>query len=119
MSELKHKLLATPDLKTAVVYEWGNDFHVRCMSGQGRSDWGTAWEAYKKKLGLGDDCDVVHYYAVMIVHTACEVDGSLLFSMDDVPELLKKTPASLKTVFDAARSVNGMGKDAVEDAAKN
>ena len=119
MSELKHKLLATPDIKTASVTEWGCTFWVRCMSGQLRSDWGTAWEKYKKDLGLGDDCDVVHYYAVMIAHTACEENGTLLFSMDDVAGLLKKTPQSLKAVFDAARAINGMKPDAVEDAAKN
>jgi hypothetical protein len=59
---------------------------------------------------------------LLISLTACNDDGTLIFSEDDVKKLGEKDDQVIQRVFEAAQAVNGLGKkpsQAKEEAKKN
>jgi hypothetical protein len=63
---------------------------------------------------------VVNAAARMVVATACDADGTLIFRREDIDMLMKKPVKVLNRICDAARKLNGWDKDEFdEDTLKN
>jgi hypothetical protein len=116
----KSDIVAASDIKTVEVEvpEWGGSVAVRELNG-------TERDAFEQSLmKTGADGKRMPDLANMAVKLCawCIVDGETgdrLFADEHLPELANKNAVALSRVFKVAQRINGMGSDAVEDAAKN
>lgn len=92
------------------VPEWGGPLWVRQMSADEIG-------AYSKHSGKDDATSVT--LARLVVATACDESGALLFGQDDVPAVGQKNPDVIARINQAALRVNGITAEAAEKAAKN
>lgn len=87
------------------VPEWGGSVVVRTMTGSERD----AFETVHIKDPTKD------IRARLAVHTVCDDQGTLLFSLNDVDAVGKKSAAALDRIFAVAVRLNGISKQDVED----
>lgn len=92
----------------------GGTVHVRQFSAGDRA----------KLLTIGKDIEETGNHTAFLVHTVilavCDQDGRRLYQEADYDRLAEHVPAPvLDAIAEAALRVNGMTKDAVEDAKKN
>ena len=75
----------------------------------------------KVKFDQGFHADaVVNSQARMVVATACDADGELIFRREDIDHLMKKPVKVLNRICDAAKKLNGWGENEFdEDTLKN
>jgi hypothetical protein len=59
------------------------------------------------------------FQARMVVCTAIDDAGDLVFTVDDIPNLRRLPPRVLNELADTAARLNGIGQQALEDAEKN
>lgn len=96
------------------VPEWGGTVRVGAMSGTDRD----AWELLV--FGSGDRNKAVeNVRASLLAFTIVDADGKRVFSAEDVKALGAKSSAALDRVFTAAKRLNRLSDDDVEDLAKN
>ncbi|ARK50036.1 hypothetical protein [Burkholderia pseudomallei] len=112
-------ILAANDLTTVTVdvSEWGGAAIIRSMTGAQR-------DAYETSLMTKDaagrySVDTENMRAKLVIFTAVDETGTLLFTLDDLPALAGKNAAVIERLFVAAQRINGLSKDAVADAEKN
>lgn len=105
-------LRAGKTLKTKIVDipEWGGSVIVREMTGVERDKFDEWVMSSKDRKG---------FRTRMIVYTAVDEDGKLLFSDLDIPDLQKKSGDILMRISDAALDVCGMSEDSHEENLKN
>jgi cobalamin biosynthesis protein CbiD len=110
----KADVFAAADLPTedVPVPEWGTDAGVRVRSLSCEEHRSFA----RRVKDMADDAEVTAHLLV-----ACAVDeaGQPVFTMADLPALLKKSAAVVKRVGQAAMKLNRIGPAALEDARKN
>jgi Phage tail assembly chaperone len=111
----KDSILAAADLPTEKVPcpEWGGDVYVRTMAGHERDHFEQSVADGKSKSNLNN------VRARLAVKTVCDDKGNRLFTDDDAEALGKKSGKVLDRIFDAAQRLNGIGKEAENDIAKN
>jgi len=116
---LKASALRTEEVR---VPEWaspesGADMVlVRELRGRERDE----WEASLAVMRGGQMVpDVANMRAKLVARTVVGEDGEPLFSQQDVNALGELSAAALDRVFEAASRLSGLGKDAVEEMAKN
>lgn len=97
------------ETRTVDVPEWGGEVMVRSLSGAARDR--------IESVFLGGETNGLK--ALVVILTACEADGSLLFTDDDLEPLRAKSAVAIERVFDAAWELSGLAPDAVEDAEGN
>lgn len=96
------------------VPEWGGSVYVRSLTGAERDilehEWNRMQSADKPQPLMR---------AAFVQLVACDADGSLLFSPDDVQPISEKNAVALSRIFDAAFAINFVTEEDVEDLAKN
>jgi len=106
-------------LEPVEVPEWGGTVYVRTMSGVERDNFDTK---VMRRSRNGADFDIKGLRVQVVILTACNEEGELLFSDKDNEELSKKNSLVLDRICNAARRVNGIlggDEEALEDSKKN
>lgn len=110
MALSRAQILAADDLpKMEVpVPEWGGSVFVRMLN-------------FTERLALEAAIKAAERDAVftVIAATACDESGALLFTADDVEALKKKQPFAVVAVMLAARKLNRLSKEDIEDLQGN
>lgn len=104
-------ILSAPDLKRVKVRvpEWGGAVYVRMMTGTQRDLWESDFREDKSDNAR----------AKLAVATLCDAAGNLIFRREQISEVGAKGAAGLERVFDAALKLNRLGKQDIDDLAKN
>lgn len=107
----KADILAANDVQKRLVSvpEWGGDLYVKTISAGERDQ----YEIFAQGEA---PCDI---RATLVVLTACDENGELLFDLDDVKALSAKAAGPMNRVFNAATAINGFTGRDVEDLEKN
>jgi hypothetical protein len=95
------------------VPEWGGSVRVRMMSGDERDSW-EAWNA-SRKTEADPRGNYLGWRAALLVRTACDEKGTLLFAPGDVAWLGKKSGEAMDRVVDVAIVLNKLGAAAAEE----
>jgi hypothetical protein len=111
----KSAILGAADLKheDVPVPQWGGTVRVRVMNGIERDEFRAALAT------AGDTVPVGKFSAALLAASCIDESGARLFTMEDVEALQAKSAASLDAPAAVAMRLNGLGANAVEDAAKN
>lgn len=122
------EILGTPDLSPVYVEvpEWNGAVFVKHMTGEERDAFDVAQVARIKRKNPDAPPTQEELFeaaknatALLVAATACDEDGNLLFDETDVAALGRKSAGALKRVAAVATRINGLGPQAVEQAAKN
>lgn len=115
----KAEILAASDLATEQVEvpEWGGAVIIRSMTGIQR-------DAYENSLMAKDAdgkyrVDTENMRVKLVLYCAVDEAGNQLFDASELTSLAGKNAVILERLFNAAQTLNGLNKGAVEDAAKN
>ena len=110
----KDQILGAKDLKKKKVKipEWGDEVYVSEMSGFMRSQFEFAFTGDTKEWAKKN---VAGLYAV---YSVVEENGDLMFSPDDVEDLMKKNGRALDIISQESEKLNRIFTN-VEDEAKN
>jgi hypothetical protein len=111
----KDQILDADDQQTEIVNvpEWGGDVKIAVMSGFARD----RFEA--SIVGTGGGTNMQNIRAKMCAASIVDENSELMFSDKDIQKLGKKSSAALDRVFSAAKKLNKMSDDDVEELAKN
>ena len=117
----KEQIQAAQDfeMKPVPVPEWGGDDAVVYVKSM------TSAQRIQFELGLTHDNETVRERKrerakeQLIVLTVCDADGNLLFEDADIGWLREKSAKPIERLFDAARKLNGIGEDDVEQLVGN
>ena len=120
MDLTKDAILSVQDLDTTAVEvpEWGGTVYVRTMTGAERDYFETA---IMKRSNNGQ-FDISGLRVQIVILTACDAGGSLLFDEADFDSLSQKSSSALNRVCEVAQRINGImdiDNESVEDAKKN
>lgn len=115
MTLSKDTILSCQDLEsTAVdVPEWEGTVYVRQWTGAERS---ISQEMFPDADSTEGQVDAM---ARILCLAICDEKGFLIFNEKDASELAKKNYKVLERLFYEVMKINGIGKDAEEDAVKN
>ena len=98
------------------VPEWKTSIFVRSMNLDERD----AWEASITETKGGEiKQNLKDFYSKLIVKTAVDEQGNLLFSEADIPRLQKKSARAMNRIFKVAQRLNGIGQEAADGLEKN
>jgi len=113
----RESILSAPDVDIEYVQvpEWKGGLYVRNLSGTQRD----AFENACAKARRGGALDVRGLMTRYVVLTACDADGTAVFTDADVDALNAKSARALSRVFDAAQRVNAMTDEDVENLLGN
>lgn len=112
----KAQILAADSTKFADVEvpEWGGTVRIRTITGTERDLFDEhrdkIWKDGEQRLGTR---------AFLCAMAICDESGKRLFAPTEVQTLGEKSATALDRVFDAVWRLNGLGRDGVENAAKN
>lgn len=117
MTQLDRAAIRRSGLKRELVEveEWGGEVFIRAMSVRDREEF---VELYG---GDDEDADNAPYPADvwLALKCVCDEDGNRLFGEDDASVLLDQPMSAVQRVGKACMKLNGLTRDAVEDAEKN
>ena len=105
----KASILAAHDVRIIPVEvpEWGGSVYVRTFSGRVRD---SVDRFIASRLdAAGRLVDPSGLRIAVVIASACDKDGKLLFSPEDAPALEDKSAEALDRIFLAAKELNGMG----------
>jgi hypothetical protein len=110
----KAAIFAAQDLKSedVEVGEWGGSVRVRELSA---ADLLGFWDACRDAEGKLVPLNV---QPELLLRAVVGADGTPLFTVADVSELMKKSARNIGRLFEVAQKLNGIGHEA-EDIAKN
>ena len=92
---------------------WGGDSFIRVMTSEER-------DAFELSVGAMQKGETkIQFRSALVARCLCDQDGKRLFSDSDIGALSKKSGAALDGIFDAARKLNKMTDQDVEELAKN
>lgn len=119
MSLTKEQILAMQDfeIEEVKIPEWGGEsVYVRSMTGKCRDN-------FEKAVVDAGDSEEKHGYLFNIrarycALTACDEKGNLLFEPEDMEAIGQKSGAALDRIFEAARRLNKMSEEDVEEMTK-
>lgn len=105
-------------IKKVECPEWAEmgDIYVRSMTGTSRDNYDMG--LYHASLVEADKRDY-NMRAEMAVASACDVDGNLLFTKDDLSWLGTKSGAVLDRIFDAAKDLSGVSEKDIAEMEKS
>ena len=100
-------ILAAKDfrVRTLDIPEWGGSVAIRSFDGATRAKLIQP----SKDGGVPGD-----WMEQIVVASACDKDGTPIFTKEDIPLLSKKNAVVLERIFTAAIDLNGLSADAVE-----
>lgn len=111
----RDSILAQSDLPKVKVEvpEWGGVLWVRSMTGSERDAFEADAYLLQKQYGEGIGA-IRNLRARLVVATACDESGQLLFTKADADAVGGKNAHALDRVFQASQRLNGMSDTAVE-----
>lgn len=116
----REEILGADDIqyRTVEVPEWGGSVRIQTLTGEDRDEYETSLVRFDADSGKAEAA-VDNLRCKLLV--ACIVDehGKRQFSASDVAALGKKSGAALDRVFDAAKKLNRIGEEEVEELVKN
>jgi hypothetical protein len=114
----KEGILAAKDLKTEDVFieEWGGDVRIMTMRAVDRDRFE---QSIIDQRGKEQVKNMENFRAKLIANTAIDEEGKLLFTMDDVKAIGRKSAKAIDKLVDVAQRLNGMRKEDVEELTKN
>lgn len=117
MSLSRDDILKVQDIRIEEVDvpEWGGTVFVKGMTGTERDLFETSIVETK---GKNTRVNMRNIRAKLVVHSACDAEGGLLFTIKDVDALGKKSAAALQRVFDKASQLSGISEKDVEELAE-
>lgn len=101
--------------------EWPNlgDIYVRSMTGRSRDSYeGAIYLASEKAKETGNGTRLDNLRANLVVATACDKDGNLLFDASDAEWLGNKSAAVLDRIADASKDLAGISAEDVAEMEK-
>ena len=112
----KDQILSADDRPTRMVPvpEWGGDVIVSTLTGRERDAWEASMIADDQKTMTIDDVR-----AKLCVKVLVDENGDRIFSDNDAEQLTLKSCAALDRVFQAAKDLNALSDEDVEELAKN
>lgn len=112
---LRDNIFSAIDVKTrkVEVEEWGVTLYVRTMSGHNRASF-NQMASQLEKQNRSADADTW-----LVILTACDENGNLVFTHEDFEKLNQKSYAAITKVAREALVVNGLLPDAISEAKKN
>ena len=101
-------ILAAKDVtvEAVPVPEWGGQIHVRSFDGATRA-------RLLKPVSDGGQMPT-DWMEQIIVATACDAAGALLFTKEDIPAVGQKSALVLERIFETAITLNGLTNSSVE-----
>lgn len=113
METLRDRILKKRDLRRERLHipEWEVDVFVSTMTGAERDEFEN--ECQQRSVP-GGKFDIRGIKALLVVLTAKDENGNLIFTRDDIPELLKKNAKPLDDIATLSQKVNGIGKAELE-----
>ncbi len=119
MTLSRDQILEASDLRSqlAEVPEWGGAVLVRTMTGADRDAFENSMVSVRPD-GTREQ-NLTNFRTKLVALTVVDDAGNLLFSADDLARLAAKSALAIDRVFLVAQSINGLGAQAVETAAKN
>lgn len=114
----KQAILDVDDLKTEdiEVPEWGGAVRLRTLTG-GERDKFEADSMTMNKKGT-PQMNLVNMRARLVALCAVDEGGKRMFSDSEVTRLGSKSALAINRLFDAARKLNGMTEEDVEELAE-
>jgi hypothetical protein len=111
----KEQILKAHDIKTidVDVPEWGGVIRLSQVMGCARDRWEESFFD-----GKGNRVKE-NFRARMLSMSIVDEDGNLMFSMDDINELGKKSAVVLDRLFAESRKLNAVTDEDIEELAKN
>ena len=111
-------ILSADDLRTLVVSvpEWGGDVTVRELTGTERDEYESS---VVRTDGDKVSVDARDMRAKLVVMSVVDEDGKRLFTVQDVKALGAKSAKALDRIMDVARSLSGIGNEALEAKGKD
>lgn len=98
------------------VPEWNGSVRVRGLSGTQRDDYESS---IIQQNGNDRKVNLTNARAKLVARCLVDEGGHLLFTLDDVRALGRKSARALERVFDKARELSGMAEGDVERLAEN
>jgi hypothetical protein len=102
------------EVRELEIPEWGGSLFIRTMRGIDRDSW--EWE---QGQAIREGRTPENIRATLAVRCICDKDGVLLFTKSDAPALGNKSGAVLDRIWSAARSLNHISDEDVEELEKN
>ena len=104
------------------THEWKDfgDLYVRTMSGQARDAYeASIYFAGKKAKATGRGTEADGMRTNIVIATACDKDGNLLFKPEHAEWLCHKSAAVLDRIQDKARELAGMSAEDIDEMEKH
>lgn len=101
--------------ETVEVPEWGGSVLVQGMTAADRD----AWEAESMPEGDGEQPRLENLRARLCARCIVNEAGKRLYSDDEAGALGAKSAAAINRLYEVARRLSGIGREAVEERAKN
>ena len=119
MSLNRDAILSADDLprKSVDVPEWGGSVWVKTMTAGERD----AWEAdcLNRQKANNDTTDLTNFRARYCVLVLVDDDGNRMFTNAEAVELGNKSAPAVDRIFDAARKLNKISDDDIDELEKN
>lgn len=106
-------------LEKVSVPEWGaagDKVYVRLMTGAQRDVWEAGIFLRKQQ---SEEFVFDNMRARLVAMCACDEKGEPIFRPDQVEALGRKSSVALKRIYEVARRLNKLGKEEVDELAKN
>lgn len=106
-ADLRKRLLGAKDIRTKSIEvpEWGGTYYVRVINGKAR-------EAFEEALAA--EQRMKNFRMKFLILTLCDKDGDAILTDADIDALGERSSVVINRVFDAAWSINGFTKEAVD-----
>ena len=110
-------ILNADDINKRKLYipEWKGDVYVKTMEGTDRDRFDMV--VMEQRKAYDEESKELYYRATLVVFTACDESGKLMFTKAQIPEVSKKSSTALNRITDIAQKLNGMVKE--EEIEKN
>lgn len=105
-------------VEQVVVPEWGGAVYVRSLTAKERDEFEASCTKFDGKDGKPRP-QLANYRGRLAARVLCDSKGSRLFSDDDAAQLGDMAASALDRVVDAARKLNGMAAESIEEAKGN
>lgn len=114
----KQMILDADDLKTedVSVPEWGGSVRLRTLTGGERDKFEADSMSLNKKGN--PQMNLINMRARLVALCAIDDAGARMFADSEVTKLGSKSAMAINRLFDAARKLNGMTQEDVEELAE-
>lgn len=120
MTDTNSKLLSAEDIINAPdiqverveVPEWNGHVYVKSLAGIERDEFEGS---LVKGKGKDKSISFTNIRAKLVARTACDANGKLIFTIDQIEKLGKKSAGALQRVFSVAQRLSGLTDDDVKE----